>query len=88
MGILEVKGGDRMGKEPNDETSEGLNQLFEIINAKATRANLEKLSAGAVKRIIIEIMRINRKKKIKNLFMEIMKRLDEIVLQPFHPAEF
>jgi hypothetical protein len=33
-------------------------------------------------------MKINRKKKIKNLFMEIMKRSDEIVLQPFHPAEF
>ncbi|NEW01901.1 hypothetical protein GYH73_011385 [Bacillus megaterium] len=52
-----------MGKEPNDETSEGLNQLLKSSMQKATRANLEKLSAGAVKRIIIKIMRINRKRK-------------------------
>lgn len=44
------------------------------------RVNLEKLLVGVVKRIIIKIMRINCKKKIKNFFMEIMKRLDEIVL--------
>ncbi len=55
-----------MGKEPNDETSEELNQLLKSSMQKATRANLEKLMpAGAVKRIIIKIMRINRKKKIK-----------------------
>lgn len=43
MGILETKGGDRMGKEPNDETSEGLNQLFEIINAKGDEGELREI---------------------------------------------
>lgn len=43
MGILEAKGGDRMSKEPNDETSEGLNQLFEIINAKGDEGELREI---------------------------------------------
>ncbi|MGG0539141.1 hypothetical protein [Priestia aryabhattai] len=32
-----------MGKEPNDETSEGLNQLFEIINAKGDEGELREI---------------------------------------------
>ncbi|MEW4228949.1 hypothetical protein [Priestia megaterium] len=32
-----------MSKEPNDETSEGLNQLFEIINAKGDEGELREI---------------------------------------------
>ncbi|QLC87328.1 hypothetical protein [Priestia megaterium] len=32
-----------MGKEPNDETSEGLNQLFVIINAKGDEGELREI---------------------------------------------
>lgn len=55
MGTLKAKGGDRMSKEPNDETSEGLNQLFEIINAKGDEGELREI-----------VSRSNEKNNYKN----------------------
>jgi hypothetical protein len=43
MVILRAKGGDMMDKAPKDETNEGLNQLFEIINAKGDEGELREI---------------------------------------------
>lgn len=50
MGILKAKGGDRMDKETKDETSEGLNQLFEIINAKGDEGELREIVSRSIEK--------------------------------------